>query len=111
LTIARQFLCQPKLQVPPLEHLLRPSQILFVFLGAFRADQLELLVLPVVLQLELQLMVVLLQVLQLVLPVVLQLALQLEEEFQLSALEEVAPREVKLLLVLLQVVPVEEVQL
>jgi hypothetical protein len=68
---------------------------------AFRADQLELLVLLVPLQLVLQLMVVLLQVLQLVLLVPLQLALQLEEEFQLAALEKVAPRGVKLLLVLL----------
>ena len=105
--IARQFLYQPKFQVPSLELLLGPSQILFVFQVAFRADQLELLVLLVPLQLVLQPMVVLLQVLQLVLLVVLQLELQQEEEFQLAAPEEVAPRGVKLLLVLLQVVLVE----
>jgi hypothetical protein len=104
---ARQFLYQLRLVVPSSELLLRPSHILFVFLVAFRADQLELLVLPVPLQLVLQLMVVLLQVLQLVLLAVLQLVLQLEEEFQLAALEEVVPRGLKLLLVLLQVVLVE----
>ena len=104
---ARLFLYQPRLVVPSLELLLRLSQILFVFQVAFRVDQMELLVLLVPLQLVLQLMVVSLQVLQLVLLVPLQLVLQLEEELHPAALEEVASREVKLLLVLLQVVLVE----